>query len=751
MVVDNGVSTPRRWSLPAGLVAGGMGVFLWLVVAIPLFGQDKPQAEAKPQTNAAAQRMGRTMKIGLPITGKTYTAVRRFALRTLDDAKAAGKRPVLIFEFDVPPDARDFAASSEFGASYQLADFLSSDALNAARTVAYVPESLQGHAVLVALACEEIIMSPTAELGPAGVHEPTITAPLRSAYKEIASRRKTIPAEVALGLLDPARKVLVVETDLSREYVTPEQLETLRKTRTIQSSRTLFEAGQPGRLSADEARALDLIDSKAASRRDLARVLELRPEAVEEDPSAGGQWRAVRVDVKGPINAETVRRAERLIGDALRQRQANFVCLWIDSPGGSPTDSIELASYLAADLDSSKVRTVAYVPTRALADAALIALACDQIVMGPEAVLGGPGEHEPSPAEIALARKAIREVIAPRTSRAWSLPVAMIDPELDVFRYTRQGEGRLAEYFSEDELAEQPDRGQWEQGPRVTEPGKPFKITGNDAPNYWLASNVAGSFEEFKEIYGLENNPTMLEPTWADFLVEALASPGVSVLLLIVAFVATYIELHSPGLGLGGFIAAVCFALFFWSSFLGGTAGWLEVLLFLVGLACLMLEIFVIPGFGVFGLGGGVLILVSLVLASQTFVFPHNEYQFAELQRSLLIVALAGAGTLGIALFLNRWLPKAPLLNQMVLEPPAGEEALEISRRESLAHFEPLLGQHGTTTTPLVPSGKAQVGNQLVDVIADGEFIARGTEIVVVEVQGNRVLVRNAADSQDNA
>lgn len=745
MFVVNGISTPRRHGLLAGLVAGGLIVAFCLAGAT--LAQEKPANDAKPQTaergGEPVKRIGRAMKLRLPITGKTYPAVRRFVLRALDEAKAAGTRPVLIFTFDVAPDARDFAASSEFGASYQLADFLSSDKLNDATTVAYIPESIQGHAVLVALACEQIIMGPSAEIGSAAIHEPTITPPLRSAYKEIASRRKTIPTEVALGLLEPARKVLVVETDLSREYVTPEQLEELRKTRTIQSSRTLFEAGQPGRLSADEARGLDLISAKAANRRGLARVLELRPDAVEEDPSDGGQWQAVRVDLKGPITAETARRVQRSIEDAIRRRPVNFICLWIESPGGSPTDSVELASYLASDLDPSKIRTVAYIPRQALSDAALIALACDQVVMGPDALLGGPGEHEPSEGEVDLAGKALREAIAPRKDRSWSLPVALIDPELEVYRYTRGGAAKFAEYFSEDELAEQPDRGAWQQGQRVTTPGKPFQTAGKDAVDYWLASHVVNSFAEFKDLYGLESDPPSLEPGWTDALIDILADARVAVLLLIVGFVATYIELHTPGIGIGAFVATVCFALFFWSRF-GGTAGWLEVVLFLLGVGCLLLEVFVIPGFGIFGLGGGALIIASLVLASQTFVFPQNEYQYAELQRSLLVVVAAGAGTIALAVMLNRWLPKTPLLGQMVLEPPAGQEAAEISRRESLAHYETLVGQRGRTTTPLVPAGKAHIGEQFVDVMADGEFIPRGTEIVVVEVQGNRILVRTA-------
>jgi membrane-bound ClpP family serine protease len=748
------VNTLRRRSLLAELVAGGLLVAVCFS-ASAIRAQDQaapPEAPAadpgqpppKHQHDAAVKRIGRVIKIDLPVTGKTYNAIRPYVLRLLEQAKAAGARPVLIFEFNVPPDARDFAAASEFGASYQLADFLSSDTLNDATTVADIPQPIQGHAVLVALACEEILMGPSAELGPAGVHEPTITAPVRSAYKEIANRRKTIPAEVALGLVDSSRKVLVVETDLSREYVTPEQLEELRKTRTIQSSRVLFEAGQPGRLSADEARELDLIASKAANRREVARVLELRPEDVEEDPSLGGRWKAVRVDLKGPINADSARRAQRLIEDAIRKQQVNFVCLWIDSPGGSPTDSVELATFLAADLEPGKVRTVAYVPNRALADASLVAAACDQIVVGSQAVLGGPGEEEPSAEEIRLTRRALREVIAAKKARSWSLSAAMLDPGLEVFRYTRQGPAQLHEYFSAEELADQPDRGQWDKGERITTPDKPLHLSGKEAVDFGMASDAVDSFAEFKDLYGLENDPAMLEPGWADFLIEALGSPGVAVVLLIIGFVAAYAELHSPGLGIAGFVAAVCFLLFFWSRFLGGTAGWLEVVLFLLGLGCLLLEVFVIPGFGIFGLGGGALILASLILASQTFVFPRNEYQFAEMQRSLFILAAAGAGTIAFVALLNRWLPKTPLFGQMVLEPPVGEEAVDIRRREALAHYEALLDQHGTATTPLVPAGKAVIGEQLVDVIADGEFIPRGTEIVVVEVQGNRVLVRSA-------
>jgi membrane-bound ClpP family serine protease len=304
------------------------------------------------------------------------------------------------------------------------------------------------------------------------------------------------------------------------------------------------------------------------------------------------------------------------------------------------------------------------------------------------------------------------------------------------------------EYFCDEELKEQAGPGKWEKGALISVPGIPLRLSGTQADDFHLANHVVESFAQFKQYYDLENDPTLVEPGWADFLIQALASPGVAVLLLLIGGAALYIELHSPGIGVGAFVAALCFLLFFWSRYLGGTAGWLEVSLFVAGVACILLEIFVIPGFGIFGLGGGALVLASLILASQTFVWPRNEYQFDQLERSLLTIATAGIGLIVVAVFLRRRLPRSPLLGRMMLEPPAGEEAETIRRREALVDRDDLRGQRGTATTQLTPGGKARFGDMLVDVIADGEVIERGAKIEVVKVQGNRVLVKEVTSGE---
>lgn len=694
----------------------------------------------------AAPRVGKLIRVDLPITAKTVDRVKRFADRAIEAAEADGKRPVLIFEFYVAPDQEENARHSEFADAYKLAKFLSSRRLQSVQTtVAYVPRMLPGHAVLVAMACDQIMMPADAEFGPVGVEPASIDNTTRIAYPEIADARKTLPSQVALWLLDPSHPVLKVETEMSREFVTPEQLEVLRQQRTIKSEKPLRDLveGSPGQFTGREARSLGFVDYLPATPEDVAKALDLPARVMKEDPLLTGEVRAAQIQVKGPITAETIRRAQHsleTLGDV------NFVCVWIDSPGGSATDSIELAKSLAS-LSQRGIRTAAYIPAEARADAALIALACDDIVLGTDATLGGSGDSVFSEEEILYTREIIMADAGPWKARPRSLMIAMIDPKFEVFRGTRLGR----ETFLSGEEFDERNRDQvgaqrWKKGMPVTQPGIPLKTVGHEAVTFGLADETADSFNAFKRLFHLENNPTLIEPSWADYVVETLASPGVSAILLTIAFIALYAELHSPGIGIGGFTATVCFLLFFWSHYLGGTAGWLEVVLFAAGIICLFLEFLVLPGFGVFGFGGGVLVLVSLVLASQTFVLPQNAYQFDQLQRSLVTIAGTGLFVVIGAVVLQRWLPRAPLINRMMLMPPEGAEAEAISRRETTAFREELVGTSGTTTTQLTPGGKARLGSDLVDVISGGEVIPKETSIEVVEVRGNRVIVRAIDD-----
>ena len=528
-------------------------------------GDDAPSATASPDEN----RIGFVLKLVLPFDEGTKHRVERFVQNATKKADAERKKPTFVFEFDVAKGQENFGRGTDFGAAYALADYLSGEQLRGATTVAFLPKPIEGHAILAAFACDEIIMAKNATIGRAGADEKSIRPPVLSAYREIASRRRTVPEAIALGLLDPSIEVREVKTAVGREFVTPEGFEKIKQEQPIESSDVLKPAGEDAEFTGSRARSLGFAQYLAETRREVFQALELPTAAAAEDLGLEGDWRAILVPIKGPLHDDDNATIQKMIEKQASDAGANLVILRIDSPGGSPLASSQLASFLAS-LDSGRIRTVAYVPEMARSDAGVVALACNQLVMHPDAILGGSGAHEPTRDEVANFVDVIRKDIAPQCGRTWSPMAAIVDRNLDVYRCTRGGN---VEYFSDSELAEQPAAGKWVKGPRVTVPHGAFQATGRQAEEMGLANNVVRDFSDLKKLYGLQNDPRLIEPGWADKLIEALASPEMAILLFIIGGAGLYIELHTPGMGIGAFIALICFVLFFWSRYLEGTAG----------------------------------------------------------------------------------------------------------------------------------------------------------------------------------
>ncbi|MDR0337611.1 MAG: hypothetical protein LBI18_11030 [Planctomycetaceae bacterium] len=701
------------------------------------------------------------LDISLPITGQASHAVARSLERTVLEIQKSRRTktesvdeqsvtnntepttiPTIILRFKVDSDQEEFGRGSSFGACYELADLLVSEKFHGIRTVAYFPQSVQGHVLLVALACRERIAAESAEIGEAGIDETNISETQRQAYHEISKHQHAFPPAVIDKLLDTKMELLQVETEKGMRLVSPLEIEEIRRTETfVAEPSTLIASGAPGLFTADTARKFGLINLIANDRVALARGLGFRPDAIKNAPIPSEQGHAVRIDLVGLMNNDRVGSAIRSIQKALEptpvtinQRKTgtvkvDFLCLYIDSPGGNIEASLNMASYLARNIDSAKVRTVAYIPYQARSDAAIIALACDEIVLGTNAILGGDGAVVFSESQIADARQTIREFLSQETIRSWSLPVGFVDPNIEVFKATRSG--RLTDYFCDEELKQLPDAELWKKEEIVKEKGKLLQIIEGKGEQYFV-DRSAKDFAELKFLYGLEDELLLVEPTWADQLVQSLSSPGMSMIILMIVFLAVSIETQTPGIGIGSFIAAVGIVLFFWLHFLGGTAGWLEVSLFLAGVVCILLEIFVLPGVGIFGIGGAIAIIVSLVLASQTFIIPQNSYQFNQLRNSLLILAISGTGILILSYILIRTVHNANKPKDTAL----------IQETEKLVHYEQLLGQTGVTITPLVPAGKAIIGGKPINIVSDGELIEKGETVQVVEVIGYKVVVR---------
>jgi membrane-bound ClpP family serine protease len=698
-----------------------------------LLAQDKEVAqEKKPADKPAAEATAFRFDVPLPITGKSVARRVEQALRKLP---AGAQRPIFIFEFR--PASGTAGEGSGFGDSLDLARFLSGDQLSQVRTVAWVPRTIKGHAVLPVLACEQIIVGKQAEIGAAGINEKTIDPTLRRAYSEIAERRRTVPTAVALGLLDKDLAVFKVTTMEGVRYETAAELEKLRVQGAVTKEETVFQPGDQHLLTGNELRfAFGFASHLAEDRRSLAAALQIPLSALQQDQTPEDGWKPMLVNLHGPIHHQAANWVLRALDDHQRRGDFNLLVLSIDSAGGDLEQSLRLADRLAS-LEQS-IHTVAYVERQARGDAALIAMACDELLVHPDATLGGPGEAAIDPRELAAARPGLAETFG-RLGRDWSLPAALVDQGLVVHKYTNPLGGEVR-FLSAEEAGALADAGAWQRDDRPLETRS--GLSGAQLEQLELVRSTPRNFEEFKALYQLEGDLQQVRPNWALAAIEWLSDPRIAWVLLFVGWFALMFELSTPGVGLPGFIAVVCFLLYFWSQFLHGTAGWLEVLLFVGGLICLAVEIFVLPGTAVFGVGGGLMVIASIILASQTFVVPTNAYQMRQFPVSLLMVAAGMAGGVASIYVIRRFLPDTPYLNRMLLAPPRPEERAAISRRESLAMLEHLSGKRGIAMTPLVPAGKVQFGDELVDCVSNGELVAKGTPVVVEEIAGSRVVVR---------
>lgn len=725
--------------------------------AAPPAGAEKPASEL---TVPAC-----LVRIHLPIEGSAdqrYLGLLEQAVAKLTEQAPPNKRGVLVLHL-MPSNAQPDGRGVEFERALSLARFLTSEAASRVKTIAFVPQTIRGHGVLLALACEEIAMAPQAELGEAGIDEDStrpIEPGLRSLYQQVAEGRRTIPQAIALGMVDPASEVLRVETEDRIEFVLADQIQELEKTNTIISQEPLAPRGSMVVVTGRLGRELGFVKYLAGDTAELSMALRLPPGTLDADQSVLEDWRGVVIDLDGPVTRRLGKRVQNLIASELDQGRANWICLRIDSSGGELAEAIQLAATIA-ELDPTEVRTIAYVPRGATGVAAVVALACDQLVLQPgcefgaaaDDALAAPRQERPfmlrreraqqqrAEEETRAAVAALRSGIAAKAERTWSLLAATLDPQIELFHFSHRETGQTR-LFCEEEAAEQPDAASWRRGEPIAKPGAPLGISPERAVELGVAWRSVESIDELAQLFGLSVPLRVAKPNWALEFVEALASPGLTALLLVIAFVGVYIELHTPGVGVGGFVSAVAIMLFFWSKYLDGTAQWLEVLLFVMGLFFVLLELFVLPGVGIFGLGGGAMMLVALVLMSQTFVLPQTASQLGELRSSMSSIAAAGMGAAAIAFALRQYLPHSPMFRRMLLQPPQAEELAEIDHRELQADYSHLIGATGIATTNLMPTGRVDIGGELIDVIAEEGVIDRGHRVEVVAARANRVIVK---------
>lgn len=408
-----------------------------------------------------------------------------------------------------------------------------------------------------------------------------------------------------------------------------------------------------------------------------------------------------RIPITGVIELGLAPFVERSLKEAAAQGAAAAV-LDIETPGGR----IDAAQRIANAVADAEIPVYAFVNHRAFSAGALISLAADRIYMRPGSVIGAAtpveGTGEKAPEKIVSAMRSEMRALAEARGLDPAVAEAMVDEDIAI-------DG-------------------------VVEEGKLLTLTTEEAVGLGYAREVADYDALLAELDLAGARTVSMEVNWAEGLVRFFTHPIVAPFLLSLGFLGLLVEIKTPSFGLAGIAGAGSLALFFGSHYLVGLAGMEEVLLLGAGLILLGVEIFVVPGFGVFGITGILTLLASIYLSLVGQFSTAADYSQAGLVLSAaMILMLMSAWVLIRSLPDNQRLIRSNVILGGRLSKETGYVSAQVRAD--------LVGAEGVTLTALRPSGSARVHGERLDVVADSGWIEAGMPVRVVRAEGYRTLV----------
>ena len=494
----------------------------------------------------------------------------------------------------------------------------------------------------------------------------------------------------------------------------------------------------------------------------LSQVLSEKPE-----PAAK---RVVVVPIEGEINGITARAVKQRMERA-QNEGVDVVVIRLDTTGGLLMPALNISETIKSAED---IHTVAYVDKEAYSAGALIALACNEIIIRDLGRIGDcapiimQGELKGTEREKAESpvRAEFRDS-ARRNGYNELLAESMVSMDISVYKiqhvqtgeikYVNKREVRLLTDYDPrvEELGKVlPTEGkktkakEWKYLKTVVDSSDLLTMTESEAKEYGFAKAIVKNEQEAQAYLGVSSWETW-QYDWGEMAVAFLNSMAMTGLLTGVGLLALYVALNTPGFGVPEVVALVCFATVFGSKHMAGIAEWWTIALFVVGVMLLLVEVLVLPGFGVAGVAGIICVVVGMLAMVMpkdpgTFPFPRTEVawdMFLKYLRSL--IGGFFAFIVGVILFV-KYLPRIPKLGRLVLAEAPAASAAQASHPPDLAPGVDV-GQTGLALGPLHPAGQVRIGEASVDVVTEGELIDAGSEVEVVRREGNRIVVRSRA------
>jgi len=414
------------------------------------------------------------------------------------------------------------------------------------------------------------------------------------------------------------------------------------------------------------------------------------------------------MDIKDEIDPRMLRYVKLALENA-EKIKADYVIIDMDTYGGVLTDAKEIVDLI---MDFKKPIWV-FINSDAASAGALISIACDSIYMSPGATIGAATVVEgaggkAAPDKYQAYMRGIMRSTAEKNGRDPRIAEGMVDERI-VIDSIKQ-EGRVITFTTKEALKYGFCEAQLESIPEI--------LKRNEIENYDLETFQLGAIEK---------------------IIAFVINPFISGILILVILGGIYFELQTPGVGFPLFAALTALVLYLVPYYLNGLAEYWEIIALFIGILLLMAEIFVIPGFGVAGIAGITLTVVSMIL-----IMLNNDFFNFELVpigdiMKATFAALGGISGGILLLFFGG----AKLTETKAFQRLALTDTQQSSKGFSVNTSNPtMLGKTGTAHTVLRPSGKVFIDEQVYDAFTRGEYVEKGDAIEVIGTEGVTLRVR---------
>lgn len=406
--------------------------------------------------------------------------------------------------------------------------------------------------------------------------------------------------------------------------------------------------------------------------------------------------------IEGDIDLGLSPYVSRVINEA-EKNNADAIIFKINTFGGR----VDAATQIKDAILSSKIKTVAFVNNRAISAGALIALSCNTIVMAPGSNMGAATVVDQTGQKVgekyqSYMRSEMRST-AEKNGRPTDIAQAMVDERIVI--------------------------------PGLCDSTQLVTLTSEEAVKYKMADTILSKLDDVLKYLKLENAKVVdVRSNWAEDVVRFLNNPIIASILIMIGFFGLLAEIKTPGWGLPGTAGLIALALFFGSSYILQLASIVEILMFIVGIILIAVEIFIIPGFGLPGISGIILVFASIFL-SLLGGDPFINFETISLAIIQLTIALIAA--IVLVFLLAKFLPKTSAFSKLILSEAEKAEQGFVSYPSETS----LIGKTGKALTVLRPAGIAEIEGKKYDVIADNEYIEPGKVIKVIRVEGIKVVV----------